>query len=71
MILSQLNIIIYYLSFLKTYLEELVRKEKKIRKKPNGKNSEATNKDGQDAVITPFLSLNSVQFTENCLTSNP
>lgn len=43
----------YSLSFLKTYLCELVRKERKYIKSLVETKSEATKRDGQDAVITP------------------
>lgn len=56
MILSQLSMTIYSLSFLRTYLCELVRKERKYIKSLWRK-SEATKRDGQDAVITPSYLL--------------
>lgn len=51
--LSQLSMTLYSLSFLKTYLCELVRKERKYIKSLVETKSEATKRDGQDAVITP------------------
>lgn len=53
MILSQLSMITYSLIFLKTYLCELVRKERKYIKSLLETKSESTKRDGQDAVITP------------------